>query len=341
MKVQSVLAMFALVVSSPNVAAEYQAGFDIESFHDDARDRPVQIDWWYPSSDTEAVDFNYGLGRGRIVPQGGIAAGEFPLVLLSHGALGSARNYSWLAESLARNGYLVAGISHFGESYVYGEDTVDPMEVLRSWSRPLDISAALTYIGKESRFQNSVANTRTSFVGHSSGGATAMYLAGAKYDAESMARYCRSEESDEDLGCDYAKDTEITFVPPPGPYAERRIQNFIAIDPALGPGFTDFSGVDSGNRFLVIASRDNDFLPFDHHAGRLIAKLPNAVGHVLDQGEGHFIYLNPCENDIIANDLTANGVPLCRDRPGVNRIEVQKELSHLITHFLRLHLDSD
>jgi len=81
---------------------------------------------------------------------------------------------------------------------------------------------------------------------------------------------------------------------------------------------------------LVVGSVDNDFLPFDHHAGRYAALLPSATLVRLQEGEGHFVYLNSC-----SSDLAANGVPLCVDREGVDREAVHARLAPQILAFFR------
>ena len=234
-----------------------ESGFQLESFEDRERNRPILIDWWYPTTGQDAIEFDYGFGTGHVVPDGEIESGQFPLLLLSHGAMSAARNYSWLAERLARAGFVVAGISHFGESYDFGAQSVDPSQIVRHWERPLDISAALTHIESSSPFARSVDRVRIGFVGHSSGGATAMYLAGAQFDAKQIAAYCNSSKSTDDRGCDYARsdasamDPEIP-VPDARSYTEPRITAFVSLDPALGPGFTEVSEVSAARKHLIV-----------------------------------------------------------------------------------------
>lgn len=323
------LSLLALCSAS---ASAMEAGFQLESFTDAQRSRPILIDWWYPVAGAAASPFNYGLGSGRVVEAGAIAEGAFPLILMSHGALGAARNYSWIAEALARSGYIVAGVSHFGESYVYGADTVDPVAVLRHWERPADFSAALDHILSSSNLRQSINPKRIGFLGHSSGGATALQLAGALLDTRRMSAYCASELSDGDRGCEYAKAAgagDLAEAPPPDrSYRDPRMRAIAALDPALGPAFNDFASIPASVDLLLIASVDNDFLPFAHYAARISQHLPQARTHWLDGGEGHFVYLNQC-----ALDVEANGVALCRDREGVDRGTVQQELKRQILAF--------
>jgi len=112
-------------------------------------------------------------------------------------------------------------------------------------------------------------------------------------------------------------------------YRDARVGAIVALDPAAGPAHDAASLADVRVRVLVVGSKDNDFLPFEHHAGRYARFLPNATLIGLDDGEGHFVYLNSC-----TSDLAANGVPLCVDRLGVDREKVHAKVAPKILAFV-------
>src|SRR5271157_206698 len=87
-------------------------------------------------------------------------------------------------------------------------------------------------------------------------------------------------------------------------YQDPRIKAVVVLDPAAGPGYSEASLAKVRVPVLVIGCEDNDFLPFEHHAGRYAALLPNASLIKLNEGEGHFVFLNSC-----TSDLSANGCP--------------------------------
>ena len=286
--------------------------------------------------------------RSTTVPGSGIAAldgetagGKFPLVVMSHAAFGAARNYSWIAEHLARCGYIVAGVSHFGESFVYGPQTIDPAYALKPWLRPQDCSFALSFLTTRSKLKDAVDSTRIGALGHSSGGATAIALGGGLFDPLGMHRYCVSEEGRRDKGCDYAR-SGASSPPEPMPeppadaltsHRDDRIRAIVALDPALGPGH-DEAGLSSVEVPVhIVGSVQNDFLPFDHNAGRYARLMPNAALTRLNHGEGHFVFLNECESD-----TAANGVPICRDRENVHRESVHEHLGKVILEFFERHM---
>ena len=310
----------------------HSAGYELLRVVDEARGRPVQLDLWYPAEEDER-EHSYGLGTGRVARAAQNARGRFPLVLLSHGAMGAASNYSWLAERLARGGYAVAGVSHFAESPVVGLDPVDPASVGRFGDRTRDLAFALEFALARSELAAQLDAERVAAVGHSSGGASVLMLAGAEFSRAELAAYCGSAAAASDKGCAYPTDAEQDSAAHRPVRTPRRLAALVAMDPAVGPGFGDRGLRALAVPALVIGSVHNDFLPFASHAGRIAAQVPGAELVRLDAGEGHFVYL-----DAASAPLEVMGVPLFRDRPGVDRAAVHARLAEIIATFLARHL---
>jgi len=317
----------------------YPAGYVVISIQDASRSRPILIDAWYPAAADAEKPFDYKPGLGRVAENAAVVDAVLPLIVLSHGAFGAARNYSWIAEHLARAGYIVAGVSHFGESFVYGPARIDPKYALQPWHRPLDCAFVLDYLLGQSRFKAVADPARIGGLGHSSGGATVMELAGARLDLAAMQRYCRSEEGRMDKGCQYA----AGVVSPTPQMAEAgrsfkddRVKAIVALDPALGPGHTAESLSSITVPVHVVGAVENDFLPYESHAARYARIIPGAEHTRLTSGEGHFVFLDECKTD-----TEANGVPLCKDREGVQRGAVHGRLAETIQRFFDLHLKGD
>jgi predicted dienelactone hydrolase len=320
--------------------AGYACGYSVSQFHDAGRSRPVIVDLWYPATDetAEAV-VSYGLSVGRAAQHAPPAPGPFPVCVLTHGAFGAARNYSWLAEALARGGYVVVGVSHYLESFVYGPETVDPAAVGQLRDRALDCTVALDRVLEDPVFSAVVDPDRVAAIGHSSGGATVLVLAGAAFDPSVMQAYCAGADPTIDRGCAYGDRLETTGAPASSveevvSAPDARVRSVVAMDPALGPGFLADSLALLSLPVHFVGSTDNDFLPFDQHVGRCASLVPACSLDVLSSGEGHFVYLDEC-----AADVDANGVSLCRDRPGVDRAAVHDRLVGVIAEFLARTLE--
>jgi predicted dienelactone hydrolase len=310
-------------------------GYRIVSLADPRRERPIILDLWYPAPDSAVeAPHDYGLGRGRVAPDAAVRAGRHPCVVLSHGAFGAARNYTWIADYLARAGYCVIGVSHHRESYVYGAETIEQAAAAQPWLRPPDCSAALDYLLADATFGPALDARRIGALGHSSGGSTVIALAGALYDPAAMQRYCASPAAAGDKGCDYARDAPPVRAPSSTDFRDARIKAVVALDPALGPGHSLQSLAAVHVPVHIVGAVDNDFLPFDQHAGRYARSMPRASSTYLTHGEGHFVFLDEC-----SIPLEANGVSLSRDRPGVSRAAVHAQLQGIIRGFFDATLE--
>ena len=313
----------ALLTSTP-IHAQYAAGYESTRIDDGAR--PIRLDVWYPANEKEAV-VRYGISAGSAAISAAPVGDGHPVILLSHGAMGAASNYSWIAETLARRGYVVLGVSHFGESPVFGTPA-DPASVGRFRDRTHDFNVALDYLFQRSRLVNHLDPERIGAVGHSSGGATVLMLAGAKFSADLMPAYCKSGAATIDKGCWYPRPDSPASNGQSPEIASRRVRAVVVLDPAVGPGFDQASIAKLSADLLIVGSVANDFLPYDAHAGRIARAKADAQTILLAAGEGHFVYVDACSLQI-----DVMGVPLCKDRAGVDRDAVHKKLAEAIVDF--------
>ncbi len=309
---------------------------------DETRNRPHKLTIWYPSSTSKScLDSQICLSKNANLNHA---------VLLSHGAMGSVREMNWLAYGMASQGIVVVGINHYEESWVYGKDSVDYSAVLRLWQRPLDISFVLDTLQKQQTrakkgkpktvFNADIDWNNTTVIGHSSGGATALFLAGAQYNGEQALSYCKSEQGKKDRSCAYLKhlpksdnaskaEPQFNLKALEGSYLDKRVKRIITLDPAIGHAMDKSSLAKLSIPVMIIGSVDNDFLPFESHAKAYADAIAQAKLIALNKGEGHFIYLDECEHD-----HKAMGVSLCKDRKGVDRKAVHNSLFSPLFNFI-------
>ena len=177
--------------------------------------RALTIEQWYPTGATGngcTYDALLRDGVQRIVLRGGglrdapAMAGDWPLVILSHGYPGNRHLMAHLGEALASHGYRVASIDHPGSTY---EDKQAFAQTL--WHRPLDQQAVAQALGGDH-----------AIIGYSMGGYGALISAGAGISAAAL-----DQVSAEEAGV-YARHREVQADPslkaiiPIGPWGRQK-----------------------------------------------------------------------------------------------------------------------
>jgi len=128
----------------------------------------------YPTHKSSAPT-NFGPYIMDVSPQAEITNGRFPLVIVSHGNGGSHLLYRTISSHLAKSGYIVAMLEHFGNNR-NNNDLADSIENLQF--RPRHVSLTIDYLLSESIFGQSISIGKIAVIGHSFGGYTALALAG-------------------------------------------------------------------------------------------------------------------------------------------------------------------
>ncbi|WP_199609430.1 alpha/beta hydrolase family protein [Flocculibacter collagenilyticus] len=227
----------------------------------------------------------------------------------------------------------MVGLNHFGESWRYGRENIDPATTMKLWQRAEDTTFVLDHFSKNNPFQHHLNWHNVVVVGHSSGGQTAASLAGVTLDMANMTNYCQLSKSNGDMGCTYANGKQAEKIGKIASYKQsyrdNRVKAVIMLDPAVGPAATKESLQSINIPALIIGAQNNEFVPFKYHAGYYAEYMPNAELMTLNNDEGHFIFLDSC-----SHKHKAKGVSLCEDREGVDRKQVHSMMSQKILAFL-------
>ena len=221
--------------------------------------------------------------------------GPHPAVLLSHGTGGAAADLSWLAESLAAAGVLVAGVDHHGNTRT---EEYLPEGFAFVWERPRDLTILLDHV--LDRYDVDAA--RVGVAGFSLGGYTAIALLGGRIDSAvaglvirgavpmpplpefpDLVTRLRASWTDEALAVRLAESG--------GSVADGRIRAGYAIAPSIGE-LVDVGSLGRVDRPLRIAWGDADDNAFpDRNALRYLAAVPSASGLGLGPHVGHYDFL--------------------------------------------------
>src|ERR1700744_3018891 len=166
-------------------------------FNDTARQRPLTTEVWYPTTDTIKTH-NTGLKRFirlETVKDGKIADKKYPLIMISHGTGGGRLTLEWLADMLVQNGFIVAAVDHWGNTY----DNKIAIDFVTPWERPQDISFVLSCLLKDPKFGPEIDTDRIGAAGFSIGGYTTIALAGAVLDFEAIKKYTYTPQGQQEI----------------------------------------------------------------------------------------------------------------------------------------------
>lgn len=296
---------------------------------------------WYPaSSGGESVllgenIFFEGTKAMRTAP---ISTGQFPLILLSHGAGlgGRAEAVSWVATALAKKGFIVVAPAHPGNT---GPDR-SAAETMKLWLRPSDLSETLDVIEKNEFFQSHINVDKIGVLGLSMGGNTALSIAGARLDPELLANYCDTNDFNASL-CNWVRlsgvdlhtlDKEATN----RDNKDERIKFAMAIDPVPADVFATESFSEISVPIALINLGKKGEIPSTAHAASIAKSIPDASYEVIEDAS-HFSMFGICKPD--AGEIAVEErieEPICADGNGYSRNEVHAQLIEMIvTAFYR------
>lgn len=312
---------------------------------DGAGPRPLSTSIWYPvSADRVEQELVVGPPGLPIFRRGWVARdapfvlptdSRLPLVVLSHGTGGSAESFSWLAEHLAARGYLVAGVTHHGNSIEADDLSVQGFFLF--WERAPDISRMLDRLLADPEFGPAIDRNRIAAAGFSLGGNTVVLLAGAQLDTQSYFAACESARAvpsscapppeapfdREDLLAAIASDpaTRASIEAADRSYRDERISAVYAIAPAVIASMSD-AGIEAVEVPLraVVGSADT-MAPPPENAHRLARLAPGATLWELD-GVDHYTFLGACGwgGRLLLGDI-------CRETPAGSRAAVLPEVA--------------
>ena len=343
------LVLFALACQAAPPERPQKVGRVFRSYVDTQRmnwggdgPRPMASVIWFPT-DSAAQEEPWLIGNrifpffraGWAIPDAELSARveRYPLVVLSHGTGGAAAQLSWLAETLAAGGYLVAAVNHHGNTAI---EEKTPHGFFLWWERAKDLQRLIDQVLEDELFGARIDRSRIGAAGFSLGGYTVLELAGARTDLGQIERYCAGR--DDDPSCK---------LPPEAPfsradlerhvendprfrasmadqglsYRDPRVRSVVAVAPAAGMALTEQSLEQISVPTLILVGDRDSTAPAASNASRLAALIPGARLTVLP-GVGHYTFLAECG---IAGRVAASLI--CVDEDGVSRREIHQRVA--------------
>ncbi|MEM8980728.1 MAG: alpha/beta fold hydrolase [Pseudomonadota bacterium] len=294
---------------------------------------------WYPTEDRGPVTQAHGNAVWQSLPTRPDAApkpGQKPLVLMSHGMFGNARNQAWLAQSLVAEGFVVAAVNHPGTT-TFQRDPDDRREL---WRRPQDISQTLDQLLADPTFAPLIDPDRIFMAGHSLGGWTAMTLAGARFEKAALDRFCASDDAD--LVCELfarwgiaASETDRAAME--SDLKDPRIKAIAVFDLGGTQTFSKESLAEITTPLLVYgAPRGDEALNLDVESRALVAALPESNTTYLEPKRlAHFDFLGVCTDMGLAilKEEEPQDAYVCEEGTGERRDEHAQIAREVIAFF--------
>ncbi|PFG70495.1 putative dienelactone hydrolase [Pseudomonas poae] len=334
-------ALLLLCLTAPAFAAENPVGFKTVTLPDAQDNRPLELVVWYPAATTAKptlIADNAVFIGALAVPDAPPAAGEHPLVVLSHGYGGNWGKQVWLASALAHQGYIVAAVNHPGTT----TQDRNPQTAAQLWLRPADLSRVIDAVLAQPKPFGAVAKGQIAAVGHSLGGWTVLELAGARFDPELFSRDCSVHPK---LGgCIGYQEMNPAGTPEgkarlAADLSDKRVTAIVSLDLGLSRGFTDASLAALPVPALVIAGGvpSEDMDP-QLESADMVKRLPEATTKYVEIADAtHFSFMSICKPGgmaLIEESSPGDGM-ICRDGEGARpRAVIQQQVVGLISEFL-------
>ena len=265
-----------------------------------------------------AVAVDYGLVGVKDCP---VTGTKLPLVVFSHGTGGWFGGHHDTAAALADAGFIVAAISHPGDT---AKDSSRSDDLSIFGSRPADMVRLLDFLLQDWKDKAVVDQGRIGLFGFSMGGYTSLALIGVTPD---FARACKDDATG---FCAQLRSSE-----PPRPPHDGRIKAAAIADPP-SQFFTrdNLAAIKTPLQFWRAELKASAVDP--QGTNRVARSLPGTP-EVHTVPGGHFAFLAPCSPQL------ATAVPrICTDVPaGFDRAAFHREFNASIVRFFRDHLVPD
>lgn len=310
-----------------------KTGITTVRFHDKARDRPLVTEVWYPVDDQVQADPVDGLwvrcAEARNAPIK-TSSKKYPLVIMSHGNWGDRLNNSWIAETLAANGFIVASMDHYGNTW----NNKIAECFIKIWDRPQDVSFVIDQLLQDERFGPHINSKKIGLIGYSLGGHTAIWVAGGtvsqfdKPDMKSMPADQIPTIVNEDVI------NSIDFTPALSSYKDPRVSAVFVMAPALGYLFDMTSLQNISVPVYIVAAEGDKTVPLESSPNILAAKIKKAAFTLIPGSASHYVFLN----EVSRGGKMLLDKRVAQDGPSVDRAKIHDEVGETAVLFFTKHL---
>lgn len=276
----------------------------------DGADRPLRVGLWYPT-DTAPSPQRLATFSQVVAPGAAVAGRALPLIVLSHGTGGWYGSHYDTALALAGAGFVVAALSHTGDTYD------DHSRAAQIWDRPRQVHRLIDFMLGEWPEHAQLDAAHVGVFGFSAGGFTALVAAGGTPDFSKIPAHAAAHPDFYDSRLFRASSNEasanaarrpITFVHDP------RVKAIVVAAPALGYTFAPDGLKAVTAEVQLWQAEDDHILPGDEYAPAVRDALPRPPEFHLIPNADHYDFLSPC-----SLQLAHIAPEICQSRVGFDR----------------------
>lgn len=269
-------------------------------------------------------------------------SGAKPLIVISHGNGGSDLGHNNLATYLASHGFVVATLEHPKDNF---HDTSGVGHASVLVGRPVQVRATIDALLADPQWKTLIDAHRIGVAGFSAGGYTSLLVVGAVPKFSRFIDYCHRYPKDQPVCGNYpkiaaeARSQGMTpeqwvasiqrSLPRWGGTADPRVKAAFVMAPlSLVFDQQDIAGIDRPV-FLYYGDADQILIP-SQNAARIRPWMKTLVGVKTVHNAGHWVFLDPC-----SEELAKDSPVICSDPPGIDRTNVHAQLNADALAFFR------
>lgn len=290
---------------------------------------PLDGGIWYPTEEP-ANEHRLAAFKQIVAPGAAVLGQGLPLIVLSHGGGGSFESHYDTAWALAHAGFVVAAISHAGDTYD------DQSQVLHLWRRPAQLHRLITYMLDEWPRHGQLSRSQIGAFGFSNGGFTVLVSAGAVPDLNKIAPYCQAHP-DHDLCKSLSQagiDPRLGANTPADAWTpDTRIKALVIAAPAFGFTFSP-AGLAAVHSPIQLWRAANDaHQPDPYYEAPVLHGLPLPPEYHVVANAGHYDFLPPC-----GPRLAKLAPAICSDPPSFDRLAFHTQFNAEVVRFFTAKL---
>ncbi|MFL0803409.1 MAG: prolyl oligopeptidase family serine peptidase [Agarilytica sp.] len=348
-KIGLILGLGILVLAQVSIASKgsIKVGVEKLSLSDPERRswdgksaRPITTHIFYPTLESREEPLLIGPPKhpmfkaGHVVWSGvPVTERKLPLIVMSHGTGGSALTLLWLAEAFVKQGYIVVGVNHHGNTALEKKKYAQGYTLW--WEQARDLAIVTENILESKAWSKKIDHSKIGVMGFSLGGYTTIATLGGHTDRKRFEGFCNSKEKD--FTCEPQKEfpnmyvefeavkntpqVKLSLSREKNDYSINQFKAGYVIAPAVVQVFTPESLANINHPVSIAVGANDRTTPAGTNAKWLHKNIPESRYKEIEN-VSHYTFLPECGSG--GKKILPH---LCNDHETVNRRSIHNEVA--------------